>query len=235
MRRIFQMILVVAALAFVVSHYGSSLKQLIRQMTAPALNNNAQEQEAVGADVFHGCPMEGSAKSLGVQALNRLKNRYHAPTEAQINPRITLEAILQPGNDSGRWKVQQGAIITGYVWDIKPGGVETCNCQARDRDLRDTHIELVLDPMTGSAPKRMIVEVTPRWREILKRNGMNWSTDSLRTQLLGRWVNVRGWMLFDKEHMAESENTAPGRERNWRATAWEIHPVNSLEVVNRPR
>jgi hypothetical protein len=27
-----------------------------------------------------------------------------------------------------------------------------------------------------------------------------------------------------------TENTAPGRERNWRATAWEIHPITSIEV-----
>jgi hypothetical protein len=36
--------------------------------------------------------------------------------------------------------------------------------------------------------------------------------------------------LFDVEHQNASENTAPGRERNWRATAWEIHPITSIEV-----
>ncbi len=46
----------------------------------------------------------------------------------------------------------------------------------------------------------------------------------------GRWVKVRSWMLFDVEHLNEAENTAPGRG-NWRATAWEIHPVASVEVV----
>ena len=25
-----------------------------------------------------------------------------------------------------------------------------------------------------------------------------------------------------------------GRESNWRATAWEIHPIRSIEVVQRP-
>jgi hypothetical protein len=41
-------------------------------------------------------------------------------------------------------------------------------------------------------------------------------------------------MLFDMERQDESENTAPGGERNWRATAWEIHPITSIEVVQRP-
>ena len=48
--------------------------------------------------------------------------------------------------------------------------------------------------------------------------------------LLGRWVRIRGWMLFDVEHQNQSKNTAPGRERNWRATAWEIHPITSVDA-----
>jgi len=65
--------------------------------------------------------------------------------------------------------------------------------------------------------------------------GIDWSTRALRDKFLGRWVKVRGWMLFDVEHVDHKENTAPGRARNWRATAWEIHPVTSIEVAPRPR
>ena len=176
--------------------------------------------------------MEGDAKSSGVQALNRLKNRYAAPQ--QVDPAITLAAMLAPGRDTGRWKVKQGAEIVGYVFDVKVGGVETTNCHARSANERDTHIELVLDPMAGSPTQRVIVEVTPRWRAIMAAQGVDWSTRALRDRLLGRWIKVRGWMLFDVEHQNESENTAPGRERNWRATAWEVHPITSVEVVQRP-
>jgi hypothetical protein len=52
---------------------------------------------------------------------------------------------------------------------------------------------------------------------------------------LGRWVRVTGWLLFDAEHANAAENTAPGRARNWRASAWEIHPITAVEVVPRPR
>jgi len=38
-------------------------------------------------------------------------------------------------------------------------------------------------------------------------------------------------MLFDAEHKDEAKNTAPGRPRNWRATAWEVHPATLIEVV----
>jgi hypothetical protein len=190
---------------------------------------------AASLDIYNGCPMEGVAQSAGVRALNRLKNRYTAPTSDQINPAVTLAAIVAPGNDIGRWKVKFGADITGYVADVKPGGVETVNCHAKDWAYRDTHIELVLDPMASTATKRVIVEVTPRWRDIMSGNSVDWSTQALRDKFLGRWVKVTGWMLFDVEHGSEAENTAPGRPRNWRATAWEVHPVTAIEVVQRPR
>ena len=172
--------------------------------------------------------MEGDARSPGVQVLNRLKNRYTAPQ--QIDPAITLAAMRAPGRDTGRWKVKQGAEIIGYVSDVKVGGIESTNCHARAAEQRDTHIERVLDPMAGSPTQRVVVEVTPRCRAIMAAQGVDWSTRALRDRLLGRWIKVRGWMLFDVEHQNASENTAPGRERNWRATAWEIHPITSIEV-----
>ena len=100
-----------------------------------------------------------------MRALNRMKNRYTAPTPEQIDHAVTLAAMLVPGNDTGRWKVKYGAEITGYVHDVKVGGVETVNCHAREPQYRDTHIELVLDPMNSGSTQRVIVEVTPRWRQ----------------------------------------------------------------------
>ncbi len=185
---------------------------------------------------FNGCPPEGDAKIPAARALNKLKNRETAPTPDQINKAVTLEAMLQPGDDRGRFKVKDGAEITGYVWDVKPGGVESCNCQAKAVDDRDTHIELVLNPMDGkSATKRVIVEVTPRWRAKMAAKGVDWKTQALRDTFLGRWVRVQGWLVLDVEHLDASENTAPGRPQNWRATAWEVHPITAIEAVQRPR
>lgn len=179
--------------------------------------------------------MDGDAQSAAVIALNRLKNRYTPPTLEEINPRVTLAAMLAPGFDTGRWKVKYGAEIIGYVYDVKVGGIETVNCRARDPQYRDTHIELVADPMNSGETRRIIVEVTPRSRAIENEKGVDWSTRRLRDKFLGRWVKVTGWMLFDAEHKNQAENTAPGRTRDWRATAWEIHPVTDIEFVRRPR
>ena len=182
-----------------------------------------------------GCGLEGDATNPAVQELNRLKNRTGAPEPQQIDSRVSLAAMLEPGNDRSRWNDSRAAEITGYVWDVKVGGVETVNCRASDPRHRDTHIELVLDPMDSSASHRVIVEVTPRMRVIAERRGADWSTNALRDHFQGRWARVRGWLLFDAEHRDQALNTAPSRPRDWRATAWEIHPVTSIEVVDRPR
>ena len=186
-------------------------------------------------ETYNGCGMEGDASSAAVRELNLLKNRYTAPEPQQIDPRVSLAAMLEPGHDRARWNDRRAADITGYVWDVKVGGVETVNCRATDPPDRDTHIELVLDPMNSSEDRRVIVEVTPRGRALAEQRGEDWSTRALRDHFHGRWVRVRGWLLFDSEHQFQSVNTAPNRTRDWRATAWEIHPVTSLEVVDRPR
>ena len=180
-------------------------------------------------DVFDGCGMEGSATPARLKALNRLKNRYTAPQANEINHSISLSAILVPGNDTTRWSSTSGAEITGYVFDVKPGGGETCNCGKTDPVHTDAHIEMVLSPTDSAATRRVVVEVTPRMRAIMAASGTNWSTTTLRKQFLHKRVKVRGWMTFDAQHSNAAENTNPGSAINWRATAWEIHPVTSLE------
>jgi hypothetical protein len=185
--------------------------------------------------VFDGCGMTGDATAPQVRALNRRKNRYATPAPADVDSAVTLAAMLEPGGDRARWDERRGASIVGYVHDVKPGGIESVNCRARDLPDRDTHIELVLDPMSDAGPRRVIVEVTPRWRTLMATRRVDWSTRALRRDYLGRWVRVTGWLLFDAEHANAAENTAPRRARNWRATAWEIHPITAIEVVPRPR
>lgn len=186
-------------------------------------------------EVYRGCSLEGNAQHEFRRASNRLKNRVTAPDSAEIDVTITLQAMLQPGNDVNRWSSASGARITGYVVDVKPGGIETVNCGETSVLHRDTHIELVANPNATANRQRVVVEVIPRWRAfMLEQPGADWSTPALRTQLLNQWVEVTGWMFFDGEHDDEAENTAPGRAANWRATAWEIHPVTALRVVANP-
>src|SRR5215472_13492340 len=178
MRRLFLSVVVLAGLFYVRQQYGGGRIGSLFGTSGPLPRVEKPPADAVPArnlEVFRGCGMEGDARVLGVRALDRFKNRYTPPSQEQIDSRITLAAILVPGNDISRWKVKEGAEIVGYVWDVKRGGIETTNCHARDDLDRDTHIELVFDPMSGNASRssRMIVEVTPRWRYLMGERGMD--------------------------------------------------------------
>src|SRR5215469_6751798 len=169
MRRFLFSVIVLAGFFYVGRQYGG-IGRLLGTSTRALSRVGKPLADAVpgrSIEIFNGCGMEGDARSLGVRALDRLKNRYTQPTPEQIDSRITLAAILAPGDDMSRWKVKEGAEIVGYVWDVKRGGIESTNCRARDDLDRDTHIELVLDPMRSDSSARMIVEVTPRWRYLM--------------------------------------------------------------------
>lgn len=172
-------------------------------------------------------PPPGCTPYTDEWTLNRLKNRTALPQEANFDSRVTLAAILQPGEDRERWSASQAAAVEGYVVAVKDGGIESANCYSLLR--RDTHVEVALRP---DAPprERLVVEVTPQMREWAQGQGWDWSTAALGRELVGRWCHTEGWLFFDSHHAKDSENTAPGGARNWRATAWEIHPVTRLTV-----
>jgi len=186
-------------------------------------------------DVFDGCGMDGTAKTANLKKLNNLKNRYVAPQLNEVDQSIMLSAILAPGDDKARWSSTSAAEVTGYVLAIKPGGAETCNCGKTDPAHTDTHIELVLKSTDTAGTQSVVVEVTPRMRAIMTTSGTDWSTNTLRKQILGKWIKVRGWMMFDAQHSNAAENTNPGGASNWRATSWEIHPVANIQVVQAPQ
>lgn len=56
----------------------------------------------------------------------------------------------------------------------------------------------------------------------------------LRNALEDKCAEVSGWMFWDRHHRGDAENTDPGAGNNWRATAWEIHPVTAIRVVPCP-
>jgi hypothetical protein len=196
------------------------------------LGESTHAQDVIRLGGQH-CGLVGDARSKAGKALNRLKNRYQAPTGDEMDDSVSLEKILKPGDDLDRFDEHSGARVAGYVVDVKEGGKETCNCHATDPDDRDTHIEVALTP---DAPEieRVIVEVTPRLRVQMREHGIDWTTDGLRQQLKGKWVQFTGWMLFDTMHINEAENTNPGGDKNWRATCWEIHPVTAIKITTSP-
>ncbi len=175
-------------------------------------------------DVRKDCLMGGDAKTNKLRALNITKNRYAFPTK--------IDTV-----DFGKFasmtlaSIDRGTCLTAYVYNVNPGGVESCNCHAKDQEDMDTHITLTADSIHTEGKYRVIVEVTPRIRDIMKSRGIDWSTKTLRKQILHHWVSITGLLFADIEHANAAENTHPDGRHNWRRTIWELHPVTAIEIM----
>jgi len=175
------------------------------------------------------CPSVGIALTANARNLHRLKNRTVFPGESDFDFRITLEAMLEPGDDRNRWSTERAGRIQGEVIDVAYARPEATNCFNPCR--RDIHI-LVASRKAASKLEQVVVEVTPNLRDWVAQQGMDWSEQALQSQLVGHWVEFEGWLYCDVGHAEESENIAPHAANNWRATAWEIHPVTKIRVIS---
>jgi hypothetical protein len=181
------------------------------------------------------CPLQGTAKSQAGQELNQAKNRATAPLTNHMDPAVTLEAMLARGNDENRFDEGKGARITGWVVDVQQGGhPETANCGSMSTLYTDTHITVGLAPDAVNTAT-LVVEVTPRWREMMMRTlGQDWATETLQQKLIGQRIQFTGWLMFDDDHFCEAVNThttarcARSRKTTWRKTVWEIHPITDI-------
>ena len=64
--------------------------------------------------------------------------------------------------------------------------------------------------------------------------GEGWSTATLKDKLEGRWVRVRGWLLYDHEHKAKANATAKRGAGIFKGGNWEIHPVTDIKLIAEP-
>ena len=174
------------------------------------------------------CPSAGLALTSRARQLHRLKNRAALPQAADFDSTITLDALLQPGDDTNRWSIDRAARIQAYVIDVAYARPEATNCFSPCR--RDIHI-LIANRKEAAKREDVVIEVTPNLRDWAAQQGLDWSEENLQKQLVGHWCEFEGWLYFDVGHAEDSENTAPGKQSNWRATAWELHPVTKIAVV----
>ena len=173
------------------------------------------------------CPSAGIALTTRARDLHRLKNRTALPQATDFDARVTLDALLQPGDDRIRWSSNRAARIQGEVIAVAYAGTEAANCFNPAR--RDIHIDIATRK-DAAQHEKVVLEVTPPMRDWARQKGMDWSAETLRAQLVGHWCEFEGWLYFDVGHAEESENTAPNNPQNWRATAWEIHPITKITV-----
>ena len=174
------------------------------------------------------CPSAGIALTSRQRNLHRLKNRTAFPQATDFDAGFTLDTVLQPGDDRDRWSTNSAAKIQGQVIDVAYAGVEAANCFSPGG--RDIHI-LIARRNGAQKKEHVVLEVTPKFRQWAATQGMDWSEAKLQAQLVNHWVEFEGWLYFDVGHAEESENIAPGNPENWRATAWEVHPITKIMVL----
>src|SRR6185369_5059147 len=174
------------------------------------------------------CPNAGIAFTKRARQLHILKNRTAFPKASDFDSGVTLNSLLQSGDDKDRWQTNHAARIQGEVIDVAYARPEATNCFSPCR--RDIHI-LIASQKPARKNEQVVLEVTPNLRDWAAKQGIDWTEGSLRTQLIGHWCEFAGWLFFDAGHAEESENTAPLNPDNWRATAWELHPVTEITVI----
>ena len=186
---------------------------------------------------INSCGMEGNATQGSWQwDANPLKNRYSMPESADIDNSVTLDGLLK-GSAPTSFDASKAAEINGFIWYVKVGGTESCNCGSTSPPFMDTHIYVCAQqPVAGTSRTQLeqasiIVEVTPRLRQIMAANGVDWSTAGIDSTFTGKAVRISGWLFYDKEHEPNSQVNNPSGAHNWRGSCWELHPVTGIALA----
>lgn len=175
-------------------------------------------------------PPEGLTDDPAVRALNVFKNREATPRQTDVDQRVTLATLLAPGNDESRFDATKAATIVGFITDVKLSGPNSANFKSTRAEERDITIHLAAT-RDAARNQQVFVVVTPRLRQQMQASGVDWTLRTLRS-LIGQRVQVSGWLLFNAPHSRWAENTNPGGANNFRATAWEIHPVTEVKILD---
>jgi hypothetical protein len=140
--------------------------------------------------------------------------------------------------------------LTGWLVLAYAGPPETTNCG--DETFHDWHLEIFDKPSDHAPqvgdPTPIICEITPRTERIIYRDGVRIQSlagffrlpdASYRaTGHAAQKVRLTGYLLWDDEHNSSADVGSTiqrfgrnGLHQPWRSTAWEIHPVMKIEVI----
>lgn len=177
------------------------------------------------------CPPEGSANNEEKADQNRLKNRWPPPSVSDIDPAFGWQNLINQDDDRRRFDTKKAGILRGYVIYVTPQKKESCNCHSNDDASIDFHITLAENADDRDKSHHIIVEITPRLRQIMAEKGIDWSLAHFKS-LIGQQIEVQGWLFYDWEHGDAAFNIDPEDirgKKNWRASCWEIHPITDIK------
>ena len=140
--------------------------------------------------------------------------------------------------------------LTGWLVLAYAGPPETTNCGSAT--FHDWHLEIFENPSDHAPqigdPTPVICEITPRTEQRLYRDGVRLQSlagffrrQNASYQATGhkaQKVRVTGYLLWDDEHNGSADVGSMiqyigsnGFHHPWRSTAWEIHPIMKIEVI----
>jgi len=213
------------------------------------LEGTAQSQEARERNrMKNRWPVNLSA--LPVESLDTaafLKKAREYDSRLQSKSRSQLTATQKDQLDSYE---NQIVSLTGWLVHAYAGPPETTNCASPV--FHDWHLE-IFENQSDHAPR--IGDPTPIICEITPRTERAIYGDNVRIQSLAGFfrlqdtsykptghkaqrVRVTGYLLWDDEHNGSADVGSTGQyvgsngfNHPWRSTAWEIHPVMKIEVL----
>jgi len=176
--------------------------------------------------VFAACRASHPAQS---GYLTEQKNRLDIPARYEPLTFVTLLALprLPAHYAASDWAIvrshtQRAVSLDGYIGEVfaaRDGAT-----YGRPPDQGDLHVHLREAQLpqcnpAGARGGQIVTEVTPPFQP----PKTDWPYEAL-LDLCRRQVRVRisGWLLHDYPHVKDVGN--------WRASAWEIHPVTDIEV-----
>ena len=178
------------------------------------------------------CPIQGSADNEEDIKRNMLKNRWTFPTVFEIDTNFTWDKLFDEGGDPRLFDQSKAGRLRGYVAFVTQQNAESCNCYFKEKEFSDIHIHIAQNKEALSLKwQHVIVEITPRLRELMKiQKKEDWTLKKLK-KLIGKEVEIEGWLFYDWEHGDKAYLYNGDEEKSWRATCWEIHPITSLKEI----
>ncbi len=157
------------------------------------------------------------------------KNRVDVPSHYEPLTFADFLALpaLSERYTASEWEIvrtytQRAVTVEGYIAEVI--AVRDGTTYGRPPAEGDFHVHLRATSQPECSPggprgEQLVTEVTPPFRP--PKTG--WSFEAL-LDLCRRQVRVRisGWLLHDYQHVRDIGD--------WRASAWEIHPVTQIEV-----
>jgi hypothetical protein len=140
--------------------------------------------------------------------------------------------------------------LTGWLVLAYAGPPETTNCASAN--FHDWHLELFENPSDHAPqvgdPTPIICEVTPRTEQRIYRDGARiqslagfFRLQDVSYHATGHKahkVRVTGYLMWDDDHNGSADVgstiqwfSSNGFHHPWRSTAWEVHPIMKIEVL----